>query len=171
MRLKIFCLVASVFLAGAFQPAFAEIQIPKSAKVTADRATMNELETFYADIELALAAEDINKLMSFYAEDYQHRGITKTQLRFMWLEIFDTYEELYSIHSFNRILVDGDDAILGCSGALLGVEKPGMPYTAVDRWVETNHWIVKVDGKWKMVGGATHKGTAFKKSENTHPLF
>ena len=109
--------------------------------------------------------------MSFYAEDYLHRGITKRQLRFMWLEIFNAYDGLYSIHSFDRILVGGGDAIMGCTGALLGVKNPGDPYIAVDRWVDTNHWIAKIDGEWKMVGGASHKGTAFKKTEDTHPLF
>lgn len=171
MRLKIFCLFATIFLAVPFKAALAEIQIPASAKVIADVASVNKLKTFYTEIEKALAAEDIDKLMSFYAENYLHRGITKRQLRFMWLEIFNDYDELYSIHAFNRILVDGGDAILGCTGALMGIDKPGNPYSAVDRWVDTNHWITMVDGKWKMVGGATHKGATFKKSGDTHPLF
>jgi hypothetical protein len=171
MRLKTICLTAAIFLAVPFQSALAEIQIPDSATITTDDATLKELEVFYDEIEKALADEDINKLMSFYAEDYLHRGITKVQLRFMWLEIFNTYQELYSIHAFSRIHVNGPDAILGCSGALLGVKKAGEDYAAVDRWVDTNHWVTKVNGEWKMVGGASHKGSTFKKSDDTHPLF
>lgn len=171
MRLKTICLAAAIFLVVPLQSALAEIQIPESATITTNEATLKELEVFYEEIEKALADEDIDKLMSFYAEDYLHRGITKRQLRFMWLEIFNTYQELYSIHAFSRIHVNGPDGILGCSGALLGVKKAGDEYSAVDRWVDTNHWVTKINGEWKMVGGASHKGATFKKADNTHPLF
>ena len=165
-----------VFLAlvvGYPPGAGAEIQFPKPGKTDAAPATLTEFEGFYAQIEAALAAEDIDRMMGFYAEDYLHHGITKKQLKFMWLEIFGEFSELYSVHIFSRIDVHGSDAILVCTGALLGVPPEGGDYQAVDRWVNVNHWLTKVGGAWKMIGGATQETPARPGSRRLelHPLF
>ena len=168
-----------VFLAGLIalvahgSGALAEIQMPKPERTNAEPATLQEFEAFYAEIEAALAAEDIDRLMSYYAEDYLHRGITRKQLRFMWLEIFSEFSELYSVHIFAKIDVHGGDAILACTGALLGIPLEGGDYQAVDRWVNQNHWLTKVGGQWKMIGGATHEapGKPGSRTLELHPLF
>ena len=119
------------------------------------------------------AAEDIDRLMSYYADDYLHRGITKKQLRFMWLEILSEFSELYSVHIFAKIDVHGGDAILACTGALLGIPLEGGDYQAVDRWVNQNHWLTKVGDQWKIIGGATHEVPSRPGSRTLelHPLF
>ena len=123
-------------------------------------------------METALKDEDIDKIMSFYSKDYLHRGINKNQLRFMWLEIFNTYKDLYSIHAFTRIDVNNNDAILNCTGALMGISKNEKDYEAIDRWIMQNHWISRIGNEWKIVGGATHSGATFKQStQDAHPLF
>lgn len=158
---------------GPVSTAVAEIQLSRPDRTNADAMTLAEFEAFYDEIEKALAAEDIDQVMSFYAEDYLHYGITKKQLKFMWLEIFGEYSDLYSVHIFSRIDAHGDDSILVCTGALLGIPEEGGDYEAVDRWVSQNHWLTKVDGEWKMIGGATHERSATKGSGRLeiHPLF
>ncbi len=168
-----------VFVAGLIALAvpaadgWADMQLPKPGKTNADAATLAKFESFYAEIEAALAAEDIDRLMSYYAEDYLHHGITKKQLRFMWLEIFSEYSELYSVHIFSKIDVHGGDAILVCTGALLGIPPEGGDYQAVDRWVNQNHWLTRTGGQWRMVGGATHRapGKSGSRAMELHPLF
>jgi ketosteroid isomerase-like protein len=130
-------------------------------------------EEFYTEIEAALSAEDLDRIMNFYADEYLHHGITKKQLRFMWLEIFSDYSDLYSVHIFSKIEVYGDDAILTCTGALLGIPVEGGDYEAVDRWVNQNHWLSKVDGQWRMIGGATQQRPTTPGSGilELHPLF
>lgn len=173
LRLAFAALIAwTCLLAAEFPSAIAEIQLPKPSKTNADPVTMDEFAAFYANVEEALTTKDLDRLMSFYAKDYFHYGITKKQLRFMWLEIFANYEELYSVHVFSKIDVNGDDAILVCTGALLGMPEPDADYEAVDRWVNHNHWLTRIDGKWKMIGGATHHSTAGKGGPlEIHPLF
>jgi len=158
---------------GPVSTATAEIQLSRPDRTNADAMTLQEFEAFYEEIEKALAAEDIDRMMSFYAEDYLHHGITKKQLKFMWLEIFSEYSDLYSVHIFSRIDAHGHDSILVCTGALLGIPEGGSDYEAVDRWVSQNHWLTKVDGNWKMIGGATHERAATKGSGalELHPLF
>jgi ketosteroid isomerase-like protein len=170
VRVFLACLMVLVVHGG---DARAEIQLPKPERTNAEAATLKEFEAFYAEIEAALAAEDIDRLMSYYAEDYLHHGITKKQLRFMWLEILSEFSELYSVHIFAKIDVHGSDAILVCTGALLGIPPEGGDYQAVDRWVNQNHWLTKVGGRWRMIGGATHEapGKRGSRTLELHPLF
>jgi ketosteroid isomerase-like protein len=166
-------LVLLVLMAGHVPKAEAEVQFPKPDRSNADENALKEFQGFYDQVEAALAAEDLDRLMNFYAEDYLHHGITKKQLRFMWLEIFGEFSGLYSVHIFSKIDVHGNDAVLICTGALLGVPPEGGDYQAVDRWVNQNHWLTKIDGEWRMIGGATHQSPARTGSQSLelHPLF
>ncbi len=176
MKHGIFSAVLSILLVSMIGPvpsAVADVQFPKPEKTNADEGTVQEFEAFYEQIEMALADEDIDRIMSFYAEDYLHHGITKKQLKFMWLEIFSEFSDLYSVHIFSRIDVHGGDAILVCTGVLLGIPLEGGDYQTVDRWVNQNHWLTKVDGEWRMIGGATHESPTARGSRKLelHPLF
>ena len=122
----------------------------------ADERTIEEFRQFYEEIEKALKSENVDRMMEFYSDDYLHHGITKKQLKFMWLEVFTNFDDLYSVHVFTKITVAGDDAILVCTGGLFGVAGKGQDYTTVDQWVAQPHWLTRDDGKWRMVGGATH---------------
>ncbi len=175
MRLKAVAaalIVALIAVSGLGSRAAAEIQLPRAAKINADDKTLEEFQAFYDRIEEALQMKDIDKMMSFYAEDYLFHGITKKQLKFMWLEIFSAFTDLYSVHVFTKIDVHGGDAILICTGALFGIAEEGADYQTVDRWVTFPHWITKVAGQWKMIGGATHKAAGGTGSNfDLHPLF
>ena len=176
MKHGIFSAVLSILLVSMIGPvpgAVADVQFPRAAKTNADEGTVREFADFYEQIEAALTSEDIDRIMSFYAEDYLHHGITKKQLKFMWLEIFSEFSDLYSVHIFTRVDVHGGDAILVCTGALLGIPPEGGDYQTVDRWVSQNHWLTKVDGQWRMIGGATHESPVSRGSRRLelHPLF
>jgi len=176
MKHGIFSAVLSILLVSMIGPvpgAVADVQFPRAAKTNADEGTVREFADFYEQIEAALTSEDIDRIMSFYAEDYLHHGITKKQLKFMWLEIFSEFSDLYSVHIFTRVDVHGGDAILVCTGALLGIPPEGGDYQTVDRWVSQNHWLTKVDGQWRMIGGATHESPISRGSRKLelHPLF
>jgi ketosteroid isomerase-like protein len=165
-------LAALIAISWSAPRAAAEVQFPREGMSNADEATTKEFDQFYEQIEQALQAEDMDKLMSFYAEDYLHHGITKKQLKFMWLEILSTYSDLYSVHVFTKITVHGGDAILICTGALFGISEEGGDYQTVDRWVTQNHWLTKVAGGWKMIGGAAHQAASSTGSRlELHPLF
>lgn len=161
-----------IWLPGYVPAADAQTQFPKPSKTNADEKTLEEFRVFYDRIEKALQEKDIGKIMTFYADDYLHHGITKKQLKFMWLEVFGSFADLYSVHVFTKITVHGDDAILVCTGGLFGIAKEGEDYTTVDQWVTQNHWITRVDGEWKMIGGATHQAPRKRGARlELHPFF
>ncbi len=165
-------LALAILVPGAAPGARAEIQLPKPGQTNADEKTLHEFEVFYEHIEEALKSKNVTKMMSFYADDYLYHGITKRQLKFMWLEIFSDYADLYSVHVFTKIEVHGSDAILICTGARFGIAGDEKDYQTVDRWVTHPHWLTKVDGAWKMIGGATHESPSGRGSRlELHPLF
>ena len=150
------------------------VNLPHDKRVHADKKAVEELVKFYDDIDKAMAKEDVKALMEFYSDEYNHHGITKRQLKFMWLELFTNYNNLYSSHIFIEVSVTGSDAILVCTGALLGEPKGETEEVAtVDKWVNQTHWLSKIKGKWKIVGGATHKtqGGRVRSNMELHPLF
>lgn len=170
--LMVVLLATALLVPGLSTSAWAETQFSKPSTVNVDEKTLAEFESFYEEIEKALLEKDVDKIMSFYADDYLHHGITKKQLKFMWLEVFSNFADLYSVHVFTKITVAGDDAILVCTGGLFGIAQKGEDYTTVDQWVTQNHWITKVDGKWKMIGGATHQAPRKRGSKlELHPFF
>ena len=175
MRIK--TLTAGLFalallFGGSVPAAMAETQFPKPERTNADKKTIEEFSQVYEEIEKALQAEDVDKIMEFYSADYLHHGITKKQLKFMWLEVFTNFDDLYSVHIFTKITVSGNDAILVCTGALFGIAGKGQEYTTVDQWVAQPHWLTKENGNWKMVGGATHSSPRRRGGKlELHPFF
>jgi ketosteroid isomerase-like protein len=164
-------LLSAVMLIIGYVPIVdAEYQFPQADKISADKSSIDEIGRFYDQIEEALKKEDIDKMMGFYADDYLYHGITKKQLKFMWLEIFSNYTDLYSVHIFTKIDVHGDDAISICTGGLFGTEKKGEDYQVIDRWITHPHWLTRVNGEWKMIGGGTHE-TPGRGGLDLHPLF
>ena len=86
-------LALAIWLPGYVPAADAQTQLPKPSKTNADEKTLEEFRVFYEQIEKALQDEDVGKIMTFYADDYLHHGITKKQLKFMWLEVFGSFAD------------------------------------------------------------------------------
>jgi ketosteroid isomerase-like protein len=166
--------ISLIFLPGTvvWGEVGSSVHLPQPEKINADKKTVEELKAFYIKLEKALAQEDIDTLMTFYADDYLHHGITKRQLRFMWLEILNNFDSLYSAHIFTKIDLIKNDAVIVCTGGLFGIPKGSKSgdYETIDSWVDVNHWLTKANGKWKMVGGGTHSSEGAL-GLKLHPLF
>lgn len=186
--MKVKRLVTTLFLAVLFLiPATApevyaepHVEFPPEDGVLASKKEVKELKTFYSMIESALSREDLEAMMVFYSDDYFHRGITKGQVRLMWKNIFEKFSNLRSIHVFSEMTVQDSEALVVCTGTLLGVPKgEEAKHVAVDRWINQNHFLSKSGGKWRIVGGASHwlsemkmlPGGALEYQLEFHPLF
>jgi len=155
--------------------AYAHVQLPP------DKQDVDDIVAVYGKLEEALAKEDIDAIMAFYADDYNHQGITKSQIRNLWVNIFNNFDYLNSAHIFSAVNVKDKEAALTCTGSLLGIPKDSMEkaYVSVDKWVNMKHYLSKKDGSWKIVGGASHwlvdpivkYGEDVKYQLEFHPLF
>jgi hypothetical protein len=119
--------------------------------------------------------------MTFYADDYFHQGITKSQIRNLWVNIFANFDSLNSAHIFSTVKVRENEAAVTCTGSLLGIPKDSKDkaYVSVDQWVNMKHYLSKKSGSWKIVGGGSHwqveplvkYGEDVKYQLEFHPLF
>lgn len=153
------CLMAAGLLVSGFAVnsyAKARIVLPPPDMVHADDKTVHDIEALYDGLEDALAKRDIDKIMTYYADDYSHNAATKSQLKFLWTTEFGTFEKLYSVHAFTNINVVDNEAAIVCTGTLFGLPKGGKEYVVIDTWAEQPHYLTKKSGSWQIVGGATH---------------
>ncbi len=161
--------------------AMPHVQFPSSDAIVGNKDALKDLEAFYGKLEDALAKKDLGALMTFYADDYFHNGMTKETIKSLWSNIFKNFNGLNSIHVFSSIEIQGSEAVITCTGTLLGVPKDSKDNqnVAVDRWINQNHWLSKKGGSWQIVGGATHwvsetkarPGKRIEYQVEFHPLF
>jgi ketosteroid isomerase-like protein len=171
------------FLSSFILNAYAKphVEFPPSSEIQASKNDVKELKAFYAKIENAMVRENLDAMMRFYSDDYFHRGITKQQVRLMWKDIFSKFHKLKSVHVFSEITVQDTEALVVCTGTLLGVPAGavGQKNVAIDKWINQNHFLSKSGGSWKIVGGASHwleeitvlPGGAVDYQLEFHPLF
>jgi ketosteroid isomerase-like protein len=177
-------ILAALFLLSGFismADAKARIQLPTPDRTKATKKEVKELKAFYDKIEDAMADENLAAIMNFYSEDYIHRGVNKQQIWSLWSEIFSKFDYLHSIHIFSEINVQGSEAVITCTGVLMGTPRDSKEgaMTTIDNWITQNHWLSKFGGSWKMVGGATQWITkeehlprgVIKYNIEFHPLF
>jgi len=176
----VMAVLAGFTLSGGLS--YAHVQLPPNAAAMADQKDVDSIVAMYGKIEEALAKEDIDAIMAFYADDYAHQGITKSVIRNLWSSIFANFDNLNSTHAFSAVKVAGDEARVTCTGTLLGMPKGSkdQKVVAVDRWESIDHFLTKKGGSWKIVGGASHwlieprvekYGEDVKYQLEFHPLF
>lgn len=166
---------------GAWTDARAKAQFAPGESATATKEEVGEVLGFFDALEEAVVREDLDAVMDFYSEKYQHLGIQKSVVRSLWENIFEKYDNIKSVHAFTKMVVVDDEGLVVCTGTLLGVPagSKGSRHVTIDSWVEQNHYILKTKGSWKIVGGSSHrmmedKSLAGKDKERQlgfHPLY
>jgi hypothetical protein len=157
-------------------PAAAVVEVPPGVVAPADQEIMKEIVAAFDRAEVAVQHADLEALMNFYAKAYNYHGLTRSDVRRVWAEVFMHYEGLTSKHVFTELKLVRDDglrkAYVTCTGGLYGTEiQTGKPIT-IDSWVQEVHHLVKEKGGWKFLGNAGGTApTAPPASAPHHPLF
>lgn len=185
-RVKLVFIAIAVFLvalaaAAVHADANPHVQFPHEDEIHATPQQLDELRAFYAALEQALSQKDLDGMMSFYADDYFHQETTRAQLRRLWEDTFKNYDNLRALHVINGLTVVDTEAIIVCTGSLLGVPdgSGGNGYVTINSWADQNHFISKARGSWKIVGGGTHRllktntlpNGAMEHRVEQHPLY
>ena len=101
----------------------AKIVVPSSGSVIEVNATtLKAVVGIFEDAEDAIKAHDLERVMAVYSFQYNYHGLKKDDLRKIWKDLFDEYEEIASTHLFTKIakVGSGRDAVLEvtCTGHL-----------------------------------------------------
>ena len=154
----------------------AKIVVPKSGSmIEVDAATLKAVVDTFENAEDAIKAHDLEKVMAVYSPQYNYHGLKKDDLRKIWKDLFDEYQEIASTHLFTKIaeVGSGRDAVLEvtCTGHLWARSKTSGLYVPIDSWHEEVHYLVLEDGTWRIRGNVGESPRVLPFGTAPHPLF
>jgi hypothetical protein len=163
------------FLAG-IGTAAAKIVVPPSGSVIeVDVATLKAVVDTFEQAEEAIKAHDLEKVMAIYSPQYNYHGLKKDDIRKIWKDLFDEYQEIASTHLFTKMakVGSGRDAVLEvtCTGHLWARSKTSGLYVPIDSWYEEVHYLVLEDGAWRIRGNVGESPRVLPFGTAPHPLF
>jgi len=167
--------IAIVCLAG-IQTAQAKIVVPPTGSVIeVDQATLKAVIGAFEQAEEAVKAHDLDKVMGIYSPQYNFHGLKKDDIRKIWKELFDEYQDIASTHLFTKMTKVGGsrDAVLEvtCTGHLWAKSKTSGLYVPIDSWHEEIHYLVLEDGAWRLRGNMGESPRVLPFGTAPHPLF
>jgi len=175
LRAVVHLTILIAFLAGIGR-AEAKIVVPPSGSVIeVDGATLKAVVGTFEQAEEAIKSHDLEKVMAIYSAQYNYHGLKKDDLRKIWKELFDEYQEIASTHLFTKMakVGSGRDAVLEvtCTGHLWARSKTSGLYVPIDSWYEEIHYLVLEDGAWRIRGNVGESPRVLPFGTAPHPLF
>ena len=156
-------------------PDAGKIYVDRWAEIKGSDKDVNEILATFNKAEEALHARDVDGLMALYSEQYRYHGLSKSDLRKIWEEMFARYDNLASTHMFSRIHVGGSakepTADITCTGSLWGLSKDTGKRVILDSWFYEIHHVAHDDGAWCIRGHAGEDTKALPFGTSPHPFF
>ncbi len=154
----------------------AKIVVPSSGSVIeVDAATLKAVVGIFEDADDVIKAHDLDKVMSVYSSQYNYHGLKKDDLRQIWKDLFDEYQEIASTHLFTKMtkVGSGRDAVLEvtCTGHLWARSKTSGLYVPIDSWHEEVHCLVLEGRTWRIRGNVGESPRVLPFGTAPHPLF
>jgi hypothetical protein len=154
----------------------AKTQMISGAIQEADPRTIKELLATFERAEQAMKVHDLGGIMALYSEQYHYHGLKKADIKKIWMQLFDNYQDLESFHSFSVIRTVGTGAHavaeMTCTGVVWGTAKDTKLRVPVDSWYEEVHYLKREDGAWRIVGNVGGESSpVLRFGIAPHPLF
>ena len=169
-------LAGGLFLAiMTLSPATAEVQLLRESTSELDQATIDTVITMFRRADDALKARDAERVMSLYSEQYNYHGLKKSDMRKIWKNLFDEFQELSNVHHLSRLAKVGSGSTtiveVTCTGSLSGLSKTGGLRVPIDSWYEEVHYLTFEDGQWRIRGNIDDQPRIMPFGTSPHPLF
>lgn len=166
-------LAAEIWWLAAGSAARATTQLMAGTASEVDDTTTQEILTMFQQADKAAEKRDLNGVMALYSERYNYHGLKKADIRKLWSDLFAHYEQIEATHLFTRIVRGGagDVVEVTCSGGVRALSVPGRLRVPIDSWYGEIHYLVREDGRWKILGNAGDVQTILPFGTAPHPLF
>ncbi len=177
LTLALGLVTAALFLPANDLPlGFAETRLLPGSPVEPDEQTTKELLAVFERADKAVRSRDLEGVMALYSTGYNYHGLKKADIRKIWKDLFDNYDDIDSTHLFSRIsrivsVGPGDSVEITCSGNVQAVSKISRLRVPIDSWYGEVHYMVKEDGAWKIRGNLGDVQTVLPFGTAPHPLF
>ncbi len=167
-------LATIVFLTG-IGAAEAKVVVSSGSVVEVDEETVHAVVRSFEEAEDAIKSHDLDKVMTLYSPQYNYHGLKKDNIRRIWLDLFDEYQEIASTHLFTKMtkIGSGRDAILEvtCTGHLWARSKTSGLSVPIDSWYEEVHYLVLEGETWRIRGNVGESPRVLPFGTAPHPLF
>ncbi len=169
-------LTAGMLMMAAMLPmAHAEVRLLPGAAADLDQATTSSVLKTFQQAEEALRARSVDGVMALYAEHYDYHGLHKQDMRKVWVDLLDQFQDLADVHHFSRMskIGSGSKTIIEvtCTGSLSGLSKTGGLRVPIDSWYEEVHYMTWEDGQWRIRGNVGDSPRFMPFGTSPHPLF
>ena len=168
-------LIAVIALLAGIGTAEAIVVPPSGSMIEVDVATLKAVVGTFEQAEEAIKAHDLEKVMAIYSPQYTYHGLKKDDLRKIWKDLFDEYQEIASTHLFTKMtkVGSGRDTVLEvtCTGHLWARSKISGLYVPIDSWHEEVHYLVLEEGAWRVRGNVGESPRVLPFCTAPHPLF
>ncbi|MCE7975921.1 MAG: nuclear transport factor 2 family protein [Nitrospira sp. NTP1] len=170
------CLTGGLLVVVALlSVATADVRLLPGAAVDLDQATTNAVLKTFQQAEEALRARHVDGVMALYSEQYDYHGLKKSDMRKVWANLFDEFQDLTDSHRFSRLakVGSGSKTIIEvtCTGSLTGLSKTGDLRVPIDSWYEEVHYMTWEDGQWRIRGNVGDSPRFMPFGTSPHPLF
>jgi hypothetical protein len=113
--------------------------------------------------------------MAAYSSQYNYHGLKKDDIRKVWKDLFDEYQEIASTHLLTKFtkVGSGSQAVVEvtCTGHLWARSKTSGLYVPIDSWHEEVHYLVLEGGEWRIRGNLGDSPRVLPFGTSPHPLF
>lgn len=165
----------TIFLAGIEITQAKIVVSPSSSMIEVDASTLKSIVTVFEDAEEAAKTHDLDRVMAVYSPLYNYHGLNKGDLRKVWNDVFEEYQDIASTHLFTKMTKVGlgRDAVLEvtCTGHLWAKSKISGLYVPIDSWHEEVHYLVFEAGTWRIRGNMGESQRVLPFGTAPHPLF
>ena len=169
-------LIAAIIFLTGIGTAEAKIVVPPTGSVIeVDTATLKAVIGAFEQAEEAVKAHDLDKVMAIYSPQYNYHGLKKDDIRKIWKDLFEEYQDIASTHLFTKMIKvgTGRDAVLEvtCTGHLWARSKTSGLFIPIDSWYEEIHYLVLENGAWRIRGNLGELPHVLPFGTAPHPLF
>lgn len=151
------------------------VSIQGGADIKGDDRDVAAILAAFNHAEEALHRNNIDGVMALYSAQYQHHGLSKTDLRTIWEEMLAQYDGLASTHVFSRVSVETSGTVptarVWCTGSLWGTSKATKERDVIDSWFYEVHHLAYENGEWRIVGHAGGETPTVAFGKSPHPFF
>ena len=155
--------------------ALAKIVVPAGSVIEVDEATVKSVVAMFERAEQAVKTHDLDTTMAVYSSQYNYHRLTKADIRKVWKDLFDEYQEIASTHLLSKFtkVGSGSQAVLEvtCTGHLWAKSKTSGLYVPIDSWHEEVHYLVMEEGEWRIRGNLGDVPHMLPFGTSPHPLF
>jgi hypothetical protein len=160
---------------GVMGPAGAKIVVPDGSVIEVDDATVKSVVAMFERAEQAVKGHDLDAVMAAYSSQYNYHGLKRDDIRKVWKDLFDEYQEIASTHLLTRFTKVGSGSqallVVTCTGHLWARSKTSGLYIPIDSWHEEVHYLALEGGEWRIRGNLGDTPRVLPFGTSPHPLF